>query len=295
MKKMLITINPGKATSVLSVIEKIKKTVDIHSQWKIVIDRTLEQIESGKSFIKTNNLDLWDQETDQLTLAIVLGGDGTLLRTTKTIPHIVPIAGVNLGRLGFLTEFTIEQFFERLVDLLSGKYETRERMTLDVSFRSDNGRSESFRVLNDVVVTKGSISRMISLDVDVNGETVNTYDCDGLIVSTPTGSTAHSLSAGGPIVSPDNNVIILSPICPHTLSNRPVIFSDGCLLKIRLKEDAENVALTFDGQVALNIEKGDEIQIKKGESSVLMVKSPNSFFEILSSKLNWRGRSVSNI
>ncbi|MDP8219434.1 MAG: NAD(+)/NADH kinase [Candidatus Theseobacter exili] len=290
MKSLLVTLNPHKEDA-LPIFERLMSLMQQYSEWKIVTDATIQQAYSkAGSGTCRDGLEKWDGK--KIDLVIVLGGDGTFLRVSKTVPCGVPIVGVNLGRLGFLTEFLEDQLFENLPMFLEEKYETRERMTLDVCVHSKNKVEEWFRVLNDIVITKSSISRMLSLEVYVDGETMNNYDCDGLIIATPTGSTAHSLSGGGPIVSPENSLIILTPICPHTLSNRPVILSSERVVQIHFSADIKDVAFTLDGQQVFRVKKGDIIEIRQGGEPVRIVQSEVSFFQILSRKLNWHGRAI---
>ena len=291
MKYLLITLNPHKENA-LPIFERLRSTVGQYPGWSVLTDDTIrEAYRKSGSTNDWEDLKIWDGS--KLDLVVVLGGDGTLLRVSKTIPAGVPVVGVNIGRLGFLTEFSEEQLFENLQKLLEGTFKTRKRMTLDVQVHSKDKVEQWFKVLNDVVITKSTISRMLSLEVRVDGETMNNYDCDGLIVATPTGSTAHSLSGGGPIASPDNSLIILTPICPHTLSNRPVILSSERVVRIYLSAEVRDVAVTLDGQQAFKVKKGDIIEIKRGRESVEFVHSDASFFQILSAKLNWHGRTVS--
>jgi NAD+ kinase len=184
-------------------------------------------------------------------LVLVLGGDGTLLNAIRYLGRRrVPLAGVNLGGLGFLTEITRSEIYGVLESIIRGKYRVSERTMLLVSANGAGKGSQSFIALNDVVVMKEALARMVTLKLCINGEVVTSYSCDGLIVSTPTGSTAHSLSAGGPIIHPEVDAMVITPVCPHTLTNRPLIVPTQVSIKILISSDSE-VAMTVDGQIGV--------------------------------------------
>jgi len=226
-------------------------------------------------------------------LIISLGGDGTLCRAAREFsPAKIPILGVNLGGLGFLTEVPIGELEDGLGKILSGKYHVEQRMMLQTRIVRGDFKSESFIALNDVVISKSSLPRIISLKTFVHGEFVTTYSADGIIISTPTGSTAYSLSAGGPIVHPSLKVIILSPICAHTLSVRPLIVSDEETIKVIPLAPVEDIFLTIDGQETHPVKKGHEIEVKKSPYQARLVRfKEKSFFEVLQTKLGWSGVS----
>ena len=248
---------------------------------KVVLDASAAKI-VGKKAVKPN-LALID-------LFIALGGDGTLLSLVREArPTNAPFIGINAGMLGFLTEIKLKDMKSALTKVLKGDYEIDERISLETEVEGLNGRVKSLYSLNDTVISalKG---RLITLDVHVNDEYLNSYRADGIIISTPTGSTAYSLSAGGPIVSPKLNGIIITPICPHMLSNRPIIVPDDSVLKIFVKVKGGNeVKVTADGQMECLVAKDSPIIIRKTAAPVkLVVPSKNSFYEILRQKLNWR-------
>ncbi len=224
---------------------------------------------------------------------IVLGGDGTLLSAAR-IPGIeqVIILPVNLGGLGFLTEVRIEEITTALERLVSGKYEIDRRMMLDITVKAAaEPEVRQFRVLNDAVVNKGALARMINLETCVNDEYLNTFKADGLIIATPTGSTGYSLSAGGPIIYPSLNLISITPICPHTLSNRPVILTDTSIIDVTLKSYNEDVYITMDGQVGLQMQQYDSMRMQKAPVCLSIIKSPfRSYFSVLKEKLKWGER-----
>ncbi|MFZ2399290.1 MAG: NAD(+)/NADH kinase [Smithella sp.] len=222
-------------------------------------------------------------------LIVVLGGDGTMLRAARYVAgHKVPILGINMGSFGYLTEVNLNEIHSALELIIRGEFETEKRMMLDVSIRHGKTVTDAGSVLNDVVINRGSLSRMNELELEVNGKYLTTYKGDGLIVSTPTGSTAYSLSAGGPIVFPGKDLIIINPICPHTLTNRPIIFSEDSILKITLWSKDKGAILTLDGQEAYKIVSGDVVTVKRSRHATMLVLSPyRSYGEILRSKLGW--------
>jgi NAD+ kinase len=230
------------------------------------------------------------QESD---LIIVFGGDGTLLSVSR-LDNVtdIPILAVNLGGLGFLTEIRVEEIEDVLVKVLDSDYDIEKRMMFDVHLkRTGDGKVEKFAALNDVVVNKGALARMIDLDTYVNEMFLNSYRVDGLIISTPTGSTGYSLSAGGPIIYPSLNVIAIIPICPHTLTNRPIILDDEKEIVVTLRSGDDDVYLTMDGQVGVVMNIGDQVSVYKSEKNITLIKSPfRNYFEVLKDKLKWGER-----
>jgi len=225
-------------------------------------------------------------------MIIVLGGDGTLLSVARQVWNLnIPILGVNLGGLGFLTEIGQEELGGILERVVQGDFKTDERDVLNASVIRKGERIAEYTVLNDAVVNKGVLARIIDLEISINGEYLTTFQSDGLIISTPTGSTAYNLSAGGPIVYPSLHTLIITPICPHTLTNRPIVIPDDVEVRAMLKSKEEEVFLTLDGQQGFPLEFEDLIELKKAEGRILLIKSPyRNYFELLRKKLKWGER-----
>ncbi len=225
-------------------------------------------------------------------LIISLGGDGTLLRAARlAATEDIPIFGVNLGGLGFLTQIGIDDLGKSLEKLYQEKYFLDERMMLSSTVKRREKEIKKITALNDVVIGKGAFARIICLATYVNNDYVITYSADGLVVSTSTGSTAYSLSAGGPIVNPNINSIILTPICPHTLSARPLIIGENDQVKITLESSEEEVMVTIDGQEGFILEPNDEVIIKKSDHKAQLITfKEKSFYAILREKLRWSGQ-----
>ncbi len=222
-------------------------------------------------------------------LVVVLGGDGTFLGAARmTGERETPILGINLGGLGFLTEITIEEARTALSRVIDGDYEVDRRITLEaVVARENGGEQEHFRALNDVVIVKRAFGRMLDVNVVADNKPFCSYRADGLIVATPTGSTAHALSAGGPIIFPSLRVVVLAAICPHTLSNRPVVLPDSFELEMRITSDDHGALLTCDGQESAHLDQTDVIYIRRGRHAVALVRSAHPYFEIWRDKLHW--------
>jgi NAD+ kinase len=242
---------------------------------------------------------------ERYDLVIVLGGDGTLLAVARSLVEEVPILGVNLGSLGFLTEVSRDELYPALLDVLDGRYEIEERPLLDVELvRAAAGRrgepgagnaraAHAWRVVNDAVVMKGALSRIIELSLRVDGNLVARFRADGIIVSSPTGSTAYNLSAGGPIVHPLLPVVLLTPICPHALTLRPLVVPSSATVELTLETDQEEVYLTLDGQEGASVAMRDTICVSRSERVSRLVKvSGRTFYDSLRGKLRWGGLNV---
>jgi NAD+ kinase len=226
-----------------------------------------------------------------LSCVVVLGGDGTFLSAIRWIQDTgIPILGINLGAFGFLTESSANKVFPIMEDVISGSYNTEERILLSATVLRGGEAVTCQTVLNDVVVNKEALARIAHIKTYIDDYYLTTFKADGLIVATPTGSTAYSLSAGGPIVHPSLKTIILTPICPFTLTNRPLIVPDTAVVKIELDERDANVFLTFDGQVGLNVTHEDAIVIEKAPHTILMLRPAGlRYRDVLKAKLRWGG------
>jgi NAD+ kinase len=226
-------------------------------------------------------------------LLVVFGGDGTMLSAARSVAGLpTPILGVNIGSLGFLTAVPSARLGAELRSIWNGDFAIEERSLIEATGRIAG--DQLFQVaLNDFVVSRGATSRLIELQVLVNGETLTNYRCDGLIVSSPTGSTAYSLAAGGAVVAPTAPVLTLTPICPHTLSNRSVIVGIDSVVEVRVLSQKLEIFLTADGQVQIPLFAGNRIQVRKSAKSVRLLRLANtSFFQTLRQKLNWSGSNV---
>ncbi|HAO92507.1 MAG: hypothetical protein A2X99_03410 [Deltaproteobacteria bacterium GWB2_55_19] len=230
---------------------------------------------------------------DAIDVLIVLGGDGTMIHAARLLDgRKVPILGVNMGSLGFLTSITIKEVFQILERIMKDDFAIEERMMLSVVHTRDGETISKFKVLNDAVI-KGDNARLIRLETRINEEYVNTYRADGLIVASPTGSTAYSLSANGPILYPTIHSIIVAPICPFNLTNRPVVIPDWMTVDVTVAPDQSNVELILDGQVDVPLLTNDTVKIKRAETSVYLIKyEGKSYFDILRERLMWEVKTV---
>lgn len=233
-----------------------------------------------------------DSVPEASDLVIVLGGDGTLLSAARAIGgRDIPLFAVNLGGLGFLTAIKIEELYPQLERALTGDFRTERRRMLHCELMRDGRLVAEYEALNDMVLTKAEIARMIDLEVQVNGKFVCVYKADGLIIATPTGSTAYSLSAGGPIVYPTVAALALTPICPHTLTNRPVILPEECVIEVINRSGDNATYFTVDGQVGELLMGSDRVVCRRSENSICLVQPPEmAFFDVLREKLKWGGR-----
>jgi NAD+ kinase len=223
-------------------------------------------------------------------LVVVLGGDGTLLSVARTLAGSVPILGVNLGNLGFLTEINRGELYPTMVQVLAGRFRTEKRSVFDVELRREGGAPVQYRVLNDAVINKSALARIIQLTLTIDGHLVARFRADGLILSTPTGSTAYNLSAGGPILAALLGVAVLTPICPHALSLRPMVVPDTSRIEVTLETPREEVYLTLDGQEGTTMGYRDAVTLTRSRASVKLIKvSERTFYDNLRGKLRWGG------
>ena len=271
----------------------------IQTLYDFLIERGHEVLLDEVSAMVLPELDIPVGDRDELgehsDLVIVVGGDGTFLNAARTLnDYRVPLLGINLGRLGFLTDIHSEKMRGRLGAILDGEYVEEERFLLHGRFEYDSGEGKiaSSDAFNDIVVHKGHVARMIELDLYINGQYVNTQRADGLIVSTPTGSTAYALSGGGPILHPRLDAIVLVPICPHTMSQRPIVIDGDSDIEIRVSDNNHGDALvTCDGQLNVDLSIGDSVRITKKKTPVHLIHPADyNYYEILRAKLHWGHR-----
>jgi NAD+ kinase len=253
---------------------------------EVYMDSETAQILSEKSPYKRADIPSLTE------LIIVLGGDGTLLSAARLIEDSdVPILGVNLGSLGFLTEIAIDELYPLLENIIRGDFTTERRIMLDAIIYREGKMAAHYCALNDIVINRGALARIVDLEIKINGLYVTTCRSDGLIIATPTGSTAYSLAAGGAIVYHTLTALILSPICPHTLTNRPIVIPDDVKIEINLVTPHEDVLATLDGQVGYSLNYRDIIEIKKAKNTIRLVQSPGkNYYEVLRKKLKWGER-----
>jgi NAD+ kinase len=251
-----------------------------------LIGKLHEEFNTSSCGIEAVDAEKFQTEAD---LIVVLGGDGTMISTARlTGDKEVPVLGINYGSLGYLTEFRIEEMFSALEKILEGNYQIDRRVMLDVEHLRGGEKLASGRVLNDVVINKAALARIIEIEVELNNLFVNSFRADGLIVSTPTGSTAYNLSAGGPIIYPSMNAVVLTPICPFTLTNRPIVVPDEDEIEIKLRNEIEGVVLTLDGQIGHQIKADDRVLIRKSATTFNLVQPQNrNYFDVLRNKLKW--------
>lgn len=240
---------------------------------------------------------LLENQLDQIDMIIILGGDGTLLRVARKIKKSnIPILGINIGGLGFLTDIKVDNLFSVLDDIIKGEYLLDERMMLEVKVTLDAGKTiAADYALNDIVITSGEQSRIVSLSAFVNGQWINTFLSDGLIIATPTGSTAYSLSAGGPIIHPNLHALLITPICPHILTNRPIVIPDTGTIKVKVQKkhrgNETNCILSADGEVLAALKTGNEVTVSKASHTIRFIKpKDNDYYHILRTKLKWGER-----
>ncbi|ETR74094.1 MAG: NAD+ kinase [Candidatus Magnetoglobus multicellularis str. Araruama] len=226
-----------------------------------------------------------------VSVVFVLGGDGTFLNAVRWIgKQDIPVVGVKFGRIGFLSETTEEYLIPLAEAIFHKKYSIEKRMRLKATLQTNDQIKTAQYVLNDVVINKGTLARLASIQTYIDGHDLTTYKADGLIVSTPTGSTAYSLAAGGPVVHPALSAIMMTPICPFTLTNRPLIIPDIARIEIKMVQDSTDILVTFDGQTGLPITDQDRLLIEKADYPVSMIKMPDkNYFDVLKTKLRWSG------
>lgn len=230
-------------------------------------------------------------DASQADIAVVFGGDGAILCAGRSLGHNqIPVVGVNMGKFGFLAEIPNQEIKPAFERILSGDFRILERMMLSCQVLRDGQTLLQSLALNDAVVSRSALSRLIEIDLVIDNVSVTTYNADGLIVSTPVGSTAHSLSAGGPIVSPELDAFIVTPICPHTLTNRPIVEPADRCIEMVVRSSAENVGLTLDGQVYVDLDREDRVTVRRASQRLRLISTgARGFHETLRDKLHWGG------
>jgi NAD+ kinase len=275
--------------------DKIKRVGLIGNSEKVSCADTLRKAtrlieRAGREVLTNADTAALARETD---LLLVFGGDGTMLHVARNIAGCnTPILGINIGSLGFLTAVPSSELARALNHIWNGNFKYESRALIEVSGNC-NGKPINKTALNDIVVSRGAVSRLIGLDVSADGELVTHYRCDGLIVSSPTGSTAYSLAAGGPVIFPTAEVFALTPICPHALSNRSLILPLASAIRIKATNPAPATILSVDGQTITELDAGDEVTIRRSKRAIrLMHLADSSFLEALRRKLHWRGAAL---
>ena len=282
MQRVGVIAKPRRLEAGEEIIRSLKAWLE-EKGVEVFLDRdTAAMIHEDSSYQKSDI-------PSQVKMIIVLGGDGTLISVARLVEGLdIPILGVNVGGLGFLTEVTLEELYSLLERVLAGDYVIDRRILLNTHIHRQGERITQYSVVNDVVVNKGALARIIELEVYINQQYVTTFRADGLIVSTPTGSTAYSLAAGGPIVYPAMGALILTPISPHTLTHRPIVIPDDVKIEVILNVDQVDVHATLDGQVGFALKYRDVVEIRKSNNNVPLIRSNSrSYYHILRTKLKW--------
>lgn len=256
------------------------------------IERSIPVIKQHVSIVATDLDESYDLEKLEAELAIVFGGDGAIIKTARRLGNnVIPICGVNLGKLGFLATISQEDLDNELTQMLQGKFTLLKSMRLKCTVSRSGAAVHHSMAANDIVISRGALSRIVPIDLSIDRYMVGTYNGDGLIVSTPLGSTAHSLSAGGPIVEPDIQAMIITPICPHTLSNRPLVIPSDKRIEMQIGNGAAGVGVTTDGQVFHELVPGDVVEVARCEQPLKLVLAlGHNYFRTLHEKLGWSGR-----
>lgn len=267
------------------ILPDLLKWLDDH-EYKVVIDRETSSFISGRAVVEREGI-----TQDRLDYVIVLGGDGTLLSAARVVAKAgVPILGVNLGTLGFLTEVPATDLFAALEAVHEGRYEVDSRSLVHCELIREGKKAGSYDALNDVIVNKVSIARLASLDLHIDGMFVSNYKADGMIIATPTGSTAYSLAAGGPILMPSVEAFVVNPVSPHSLTHRALVVRDSSEIVICVSMDHEEAYLSIDGQVGMPLKNGDRVVCRKSEYKVKLLRIGKTFFDVLRTKLKWGQR-----
>lgn len=280
-----IISRPARA-EVARTLPELLKWLHAHG-YHVIVDRETAKYSNGKE----EEVPRAQMSGRELDLVVVLGGDGTLLSAARaTAPIDVPLLGVNLGSLGFLTDVPLASLFPMLEKVAQGSAPVEQRSLMQVDLLRGDETRESYLVFNDAVVNKTALARLNNYELFVDGVFVSSYRADGMIVATPTGSTAYSLSAGGPVLMPTVNAFVITPVSPHSLTHRPLIVPDSAMIEILLRSDEEVAYLSLDGQPGLDLRDGDRVRCRRSKHRVSLFRTENDFFHVLRSKLKWGER-----
>lgn len=284
MKTAAIISKPGKP-ELREIVPKVLEWFAEH-EFNVLMDEETAVYGSNENVFPRQ--EIAERRPD---LALVLGGDGTLLSAARALSQAgIPILAVNLGSLGFLTEVPLDELFSTLELVSNGNCPVESRSVVECRVYRNGDCVADYYALNEAVVNKSAIARLVSFDLFINDGFVVDYKADGVIVSTPTGSTAYSLAAGGPILVPSVDAFVITPVSPHSLTQRPLVVSDSCIVRIKVKSDSEQAFLTIDGQVGMPVNHDDEIVCRKAEHFVKLFKVRRTFFDVLRNKLKWGQR-----
>jgi NAD+ kinase len=284
-----------KAVGIIAKSHKLERIEIIKKLYHWLIDKEVQVFIDSETALRIDvpsNLSREDVAKNDLDLIIVLGGDGTLLSVARLVyDRDIPILGVNMGNLGFLTEVTMGEVLPVMEKLLAGKLYFEERILLEVSVIKQGDVKENYTVLNDVVFNKGVLSRLVDLKVHTNKQYVTSYRGDGLIISTPTGSTAYSLAAGGPILYPTIDALIVCPICPFSFANRPIVVPGNEVIEVQLESEHKDFYVTLDGQSGFEMKREYIVRIQRAQSRLKLIHLPEkNYYEVLRRKLKWGDR-----
>lgn len=256
--------------------------------YKIIVDEETANYVTGQNVVPRTQM-----SSHPLDLVVVLGGDGTLLSAARVTAAIdVPLLGVNLGSLGFLTEVPLQSLYPMLEAIAQGRAAVEHRSLMHVDLVRDNAVRSSYLVFNDAVVNKTALARLNTYDLYVNKAFVSSYRADGMIVATPTGSTAYSLSAGGPVLMPTVKALVITPVAPHALTHRPLVVPDSVEIEILLRSEEEMAYLSLDGQPGLELRDGDRVRCRRSEHEVNLFRTGSDFFQVLRTKMKWGERQA---
>ena len=286
IKRVGIIVNPRKE-SAFPLIKNVIEWLQAREMEVLLDSAVSDAVGSHAESVPSQDM------AGRVDLIIAFGGDGTMLNVAQQMNGAdTLVVGVKVGGLGFLTEVTEDEVFETLEEVLSNRHRIERRMMLSCSvIHHDGSKHHEHVALNDVVIQRDSLERMLTLETYVDDEFLASYACDGLIISTPTGSTAHSLSAGGPIIYPEAEAMVITPICPHMLTNRPLVLSSDQEIRVIMTSEPVSTGLMIDGQIAIGLHQWDQVIIRKSPFSMhLAAPSGKSYFEILRTKLNWGRR-----